>query len=94
MAIEVKLNLWWLSFCDPHRPDGAQFLGACIVGGLDIATAAMSAHALGCNPGGEVMGVEMPEEFARHVGVAWCGRLLSKAEIARFDAEMKAFEPS
>lgn len=45
---------WWLSFCDPARPAGQQFLGACIVEAVDEITAVKVAHALGINPGGEV----------------------------------------
>lgn len=43
---------WWLSFVVDERN-----AGAAIVQGADILEAARSAHAHGCNPGGEVMGV-------------------------------------
>lgn len=53
---------WWLSFCDADRPKGEQFLGVAIVGPAgNIAEAAMQAHAHGCNPGGQVMGIELPD---------------------------------
>ena len=52
---------WWLSFADPTLPKGQQFLGACIVRGTDVAEAAMDAHLRGCNPGGEVRGVAIPD---------------------------------
>jgi hypothetical protein len=47
---------WYLSFAD----DG--WLGAAIVEGDSIVSAAARAHALGINPGGEVLGVELPAE--------------------------------
>lgn len=55
---------WYLSFVDPRRPKGTQFLGACVVRGRGILTAMRRAHVVGCNPGGEVacfaVGQEMP----------------------------------
>lgn len=80
--------LWWLSFCDASRPEGSQFLGAAIVSGPDIAFACMNAHALGCNPGGEVMGVQIPEGCK--VAAKWHGRLLNREECAALDAELMA----
>jgi hypothetical protein len=50
-------NIWWLSFAgeEGHR-------GCAIVHALDFGQAVHTAHVLGINPGGEVKGVEMPEE--------------------------------
>lgn len=84
------MGLWWLSFCDPKRPSGTQFLGACIVGGDNIAAAARNAHVFGCNPGGEVMGMEVPGHLAHFVDDAWKKRLLTKAECDAFDEAMIA----
>jgi len=48
---------WWLSFADPTRPTGTQFLGACIIPKApNVMIAALKAKAHGCNPGGEVAG--------------------------------------
>jgi hypothetical protein len=52
---------WWLSFCDPSQAEGQQFLGVALVPGDGMVMAALNAHARGCNPGGEVSGIELPE---------------------------------
>ena len=81
-------GLWYLSFTDPdiaatipeeeQVPGGPSWLGACVVRGGGVVGAAMAAHALGCNPGGQVAGWgpwpigSIPSE--------WCNRLLSKDE--------------
>jgi hypothetical protein len=58
---------WWLSFCDPDRPRGEKFKHAVIVEGRDIVEAADEAWRLGINPGGEVMGYELPHRVAAHL---------------------------
>lgn len=71
-------NGWhYLSFVvtDPVE----RFAGGCIVRGDDVVEAVKEAHRLGCNPGGDVLGVPVPGDLmppARYVG-----RLLTKAEI-------------
>lgn len=45
---------FYLSFCDPDRPKGKQFLGGCYVPAHDAAGAVTFSHLLTCNPGGEV----------------------------------------
>ena len=47
----------WLSFADPSRPKGSHFIGACVVAAEDFASAMAEANRLGCNPGGQAMGV-------------------------------------
>jgi hypothetical protein len=68
---------WYLSFCDPQRPKGTQFLGVCIVRGRGVLTAMQRSHALGLNPGGEcaswAIGDQQPPLPVN--------RLLSKAEL-------------
>lgn len=60
------MTRWWLSFADPDRPTGQQFLGACIVRAVDEISAVKVAHALGINPGGEVRFMDLvPEKVAR-----------------------------
>lgn len=51
---------FWLSFADPTRPAGEQFLGACIVEAPDPISAVQMSWALGCNPGGEVKFAVLP----------------------------------
>lgn len=73
----------WLSFADPHLPKGEQFLGVAIVPGANVVQAAVNAGLLCCNPGGEVLGVEIPEEHLP--APALRGRLLSKADLEEHD---------
>ena len=54
--------MFWLSFVDPDKPKGEQFLGAIAVQGDDMAAAVARTRALGINPGGEVMGVQFNDE--------------------------------
>lgn len=70
---------WWLSFCDPDKPEGEQFLGVCIVHGGGGGEAIQNAWTIGCNPGGEVMSIPIPEQ---HVpDEQYRRRLLSKEEL-------------
>lgn len=94
------MTLWWLSFCDSAKPAGEQFLGACIVpidatlGPNDLVTAVRAAHALGCNPGGECVGLEIQEAMQPHVRPEWVGRLLTREECGELDREMSPHLPS
>lgn len=83
--IEIRRKLHWLSFCDPDRPTGSQFLGAVLLECFgDPGLAASECWMLGVNPGGEMLMIEVPE--AR---VAWMrehyplGKLLSVEDIER-----------
>ena len=88
------MNTWWLSFCDPNLPEGSRFQGACIVPGNDLLEAVHNAHLLGCNPGGEVVGVEVPPETAPHIGDKWRHRLLTDEECFEFDREIQTLCPA
>lgn len=63
----VEVTWWWLSFCDAHLPKGTQFLGVAIVFAHDMVGAVKVAHALGINPGGQVLGAPFvgipPEKY-------------------------------
>jgi hypothetical protein len=73
---------FWLSFADPGRPKGTQFLGVAIVNADDFLAAVRKAHALGINPGGEVQGFETPLLPA----AKYLDRLLTKEEAEKADA--------
>lgn len=78
----------YLSFADPDLPEGTQFLGAAIVesdAALGFVGAVTVAHMLGINPGGEVMGIALPDDW---VPAKWTGRLLSRADLDQMDVEM------
>ena len=88
------MPLWWLSFCDGDRPEGQQFLGVSVVDGFNLASAAANAHRLGCNPGGEVMGIEAPEDMIHMVPESYRNRLLTRSEAEELDKLMGASGPS
>lgn len=79
------MTLWWLSFCDPDKPAGSQFLGACIVEADHFSDAIATAWRRKCNPGGEVAAFECPKD--KTVDPKWMNRLLSRDDIAAMDAE-------
>lgn len=69
-------TLWWMSFCDPEKPKGQQFLGVCIVEAPGFMHAHQKAWALGINPGGEIQATQVES-----VPVEYLDRLLSRAEL-------------
>jgi hypothetical protein len=71
------VNWWWLSFAD-----GDGFLGAALVAARDFVDAVDVTHRLGINPGGEVLGTEMP---LMPVDAEWTNRLLSLADVRAID---------
>jgi hypothetical protein len=75
---------WWLSFADPKRPKGKQFLGACLVQARGFLGAVMVAKRAGINPGGEVQGMG-PIPADADIKPGWTGRLLSREECEEFD---------
>lgn len=80
---------WWLSFCDPERPAGTQFLGACLVRARGFFSATHIARDRGCNPGGECQGLgPIPDD--KPIAPRWTYRLLTKAECEEMDREMGA----
>jgi hypothetical protein len=70
--------LWWLSFCDPSRPEGSRFLGVAIVQAPTFAAAITRSHVTGVNPGGEV--ASMGPIPAECIAAEWRGRLLTREE--------------
>ena len=71
--------IFWLSFCDRDRPKGKQFLGVALVEANNLPDAITATWERGCNPGGEVLSLEVPETEASRVR-PYLNRLLSKAE--------------
>ena len=71
---------FWLSFVDPSRNPGERFLGVSIVQADDFIDAVEEAWTLGANPGGEVQGVELPDDFV--VEASLRNRILSEKELA------------
>lgn len=77
------MKRFWLSFCDPKKPEGEQFLGVSIVEAPHFTLAAPTAWTLGCNPCGEVQITELPPDVDFHA--SWLGRLIDRATIAKHD---------
>jgi hypothetical protein len=83
------MGLWWLSFCDPAKPKGEQFLGVALVEADDLPSATRRAWREGCNPGGEIAGFDLPLNKmpnARRVILAKAPHhtLLSKAQLDEY----------
>lgn len=77
-GVETDLELFYLSFTDPNRPKGTQWLGACIVPAPDAMASIATAHMLSCNPGGEAKVVgPLPRETIKP---DYVGRLLTTKE--------------
>lgn len=68
--------LWWLSFCDPGRPKGQQFLGVAVVEASGLMHAHQRTWALGINPGGEIQACPVGG-----VPIEYRDRLLSRTDL-------------
>jgi hypothetical protein len=55
------MQTWWLSFADPDKLQGMQFLGVAVVEAPTYRAAITKAWATGCNPGGEIEGYLLPD---------------------------------
>lgn len=72
---------YYLTFCDPSKPDGQQFLGACVIDdAVNWFDAVQQSDRRGCNPGGEVT---VSERIGVHANFPR-NRLLTFAEIQAF----------
>jgi hypothetical protein len=81
---EIKLTGWfYLSFAGPIDGDERDvFRGGVIVPGHEIIGATCTAHMLKINPGGQVIGMPIPEGFLPDE--KYRERLLSKTDIQEF----------
>ena len=71
--------LWMMSFCDPDRPAGTQYLGGAVIQAPTLAAAITRSHVLKVNPGGEVATAgPLP---AAWIGPEWRDRLLTREEV-------------
>lgn len=55
----MPTTTFWMSFSDPTRPEGQQFLGVVLVDAESLSEAITWAWLTGCNPGGEIRTVEV-----------------------------------
>jgi hypothetical protein len=70
---------WWLSFAGE-----AGFLGAILTRARGFITAVQKTHELGINPGGEVKGVQIPDEIMTQAPIdhtQFADQILSKQDI-------------
>ena len=75
-----KLKLYYLSFADPKKTPGSQWLGCAYVEAESLPHAVFhESHRHGCNPGGEVMSIELPIDAP--VKQDYRNRLLSEKEL-------------
>lgn len=88
MSELAPLRLWWLSFADPDLPPGRRFLGVCIVEARTLVSAVRHAARLGCNPGGEVRGDALPEEYGTVIGKQHRDVLLNADEARQLNGEL------
>jgi hypothetical protein len=87
------MTYFWLSFVDPDKPKGEQFLGGCVVKAETVEQAIGWTWAIGINPGGEVGIMEVPKHLEKNLAPYGLDRLLTKAELnamgdfSRYDIE-------
>jgi hypothetical protein len=86
------MTFFWLSFCDPKKPDDG-FLGACVVEADSFPAAVKKAWRLGINPGGEVLAFDVTPFDGYRLNDRWLNRLLNREECETFDADPKAAIP-
>jgi hypothetical protein len=73
----LAMTIWYLSFATTER-----FLGAAVIEAHEMLDAVAEAHRLGINPGGEVLGVPVPEEHEAEARTVM-NRLLSRADMVK-----------
>ena len=65
LKIERQVNVMrvmWLSFCDPDKPKGSQFLGVIVIRALGLSDAILKTHSMGINPNGQIMSYVMDDD--------------------------------
>lgn len=81
---------WWLSFADPDKPKGKQFLGVVITGPApDAVTARMFMAIEGVRHlGGEVLAFPLPAHVAERLLPSDFYRIMSRADAEALDARL------
>lgn len=88
------MSYWWMSFCDPDKPEGTQFLGAAIIKADNHFDMMTRSWLLGLNPGGEVAFFEIPEQYEKRVPNDWIeSRLITKIEADELEKKWEGIEP-
>jgi hypothetical protein len=71
------MHRWYLSFVSEEDV----FLGACVLDADEFKDALIKSHVLAINPGGQVMGMLVPDDARDNLPL---NRLMSKAELASY----------
>jgi hypothetical protein len=80
------MSYWWMSFVDPHEPEGEQFLGALIIVADTREDMMVRSWMLDLNPGGEVAFFEIPKQYEYRIPPEWIEtRLLTEEEVLDFE---------
>lgn len=79
-----------MSFCDPNKPEGSQFLGACVVEASNLRDAIQVSWEYGCNPGGEVLSKEIPKKFEAKVIQQELYKLFNKRQCIEWESRVLA----
>lgn len=81
---------WWLSFADPDKPRGRQFLGVVITGPApDVVTARMRMAIEGVpHLGGEVLGAPLPKSVSDRLLPSDFYRVMSRSDAEALDARL------
>ncbi len=61
------MKTFWMSFADPDKPSGSQFLGVALVDANSLPEAMTISHMSGCNPGGEIHFVEFTDDMLNRI---------------------------
>lgn len=76
--MEIRMPLFYLSFCDGARPKGKQWLGGLYVSAVNTVDAVCKSWDLKQNPGGQVLSIELPDDAP--VKLNYRDRLLTEEE--------------
>lgn len=72
---------YWLSFADPNKPKGTQFLGVIILEANGFLNAVSKCNYLKLNPGGEIKGLLFSKEKFDKIEDKYKNKLLSYDDL-------------
>jgi hypothetical protein len=81
------MNTYFMSFVDFDKDQEQEFIGACIVRAKNSEDAPQEAWRRGCNPGGEMIGLLVPDD--RLPDERWYNRTLTREEVEDMGEEVR-----